>query len=424
MIQRGCASINENRGLRNGLFMSMSARWDARGRLTRSQTLGCTSGKGGRQGSRAVCYSCWRLGAGRRRAESVQPPPASCPHPSHSPLPAQAAAAPFAAGVSGNALGGWLAGGWHGIMPATCNAVPCQHAHTPLHLPCSDFPAATTIQQGSTPPVRAHQTLHWRLLRLLPPRGSRCCCAATASRGALLLPLPEQAKHTVPPLPAHAGHGCGSFCGWAKNGRQVCVPSCHGGGHQHGAPAAPAHTSHALVLLHPRVPQRSQLACEKPMRSAATLAVATALPTITSWRMDGSATAWQASERRLAAAACRLCWRPPARAVPGPAAAVISMLSCEWAAAEHRRVRPLWCWRVWRSPAACRAGRATVHKRCHNARSLEALSWRRWPQHEHSSGPCSPTSCRAAGSSADNTGKSIDVQGRGAGTASSTYHPL
>ncbi len=69
-------------------------------------------------------------------------------------------------------------------------------------------PAASTCH----PALPTHQTLHCRLLRLLPPRGSRCCCAATASRGALLLPLPEHAKQTVPPFPAQAGHGSGSFC--------------------------------------------------------------------------------------------------------------------------------------------------------------------------------------------------------------------
>lgn len=92
-------------------------------------------------------------------------------------------------------------------------------------------------------PASAHQTLHCRLLRLLPPSGSRCCCAATASSGAPLLPLPEHAKHTVPPLPAQAGHGCGSFCGEGTR-RQACLAAVGSSGK---GTASPAHARPATA---------------------------------------------------------------------------------------------------------------------------------------------------------------------------------
>lgn len=62
-------------------------------------------------------------------------------------------------------------------------------------------------------PAPLHAT-HSRWLRL-PPSGSRCrAAAASASRDTpSILPLPSQAKHLMPPVPAHEAHTSGSPCG-------------------------------------------------------------------------------------------------------------------------------------------------------------------------------------------------------------------
>lgn len=196
-----------------------------------------------------------------------------------SPLPAQASPAPLAAArqdkKGSNRECSWLAAQPACLHLPHCTSSNSIRAPVPPRSPHVALPLAASA---------AHQRVTLLLRRYrLQGRAALAAAGACKAHGAAIARACWARLRLL--LRDGQRRGSGSV-------GPVAIRPYATGSPTNGCSAGPARAQRRLA--------DQKLACEKPIFSAATLAVATALPTITSCRMDGSATALQATDRAAA----------------------------------------------------------------------------------------------------------------------------
>lgn len=319
---------------------------------------------------------------------------------------------------------GWLAAGVASCLP------PATQCHANMHTHTYTFPAATSLQRLPSNKVQPHPFVLTRRCT-----GACCGCCPQEGRAAAALPRPQGGRCSCRCRSRQSTrcHRCRRTRGMAaapsadrnQNGRQVCVPSCHGGGHQQGSMGRPRHKpTPAPRASAPAHRYRSALpACLREANAQRRHA----------GRSDRAAHDHFLQDRRVGHCSAGKRAAAGGGGVPALlAAARLGRARTCGCSNIHVELRMGGCWAQAGATAvvleslAIAGGLAGLGQRPCTRNATMPAPWR--PSAGGAGRSTSTAAAHAAqlaaGSSRDNTRKSIDVQGRGAGTASSTHHPL